>query len=65
MVLVPVGIWLYTWVFALSSLWFAHYGLQALQTLREERERDAPSDGEQVVEATLAEPEALPLTHEP
>jgi len=37
-VLVPLGIWLYTWVFALSSSWFAHYCLAALQALRDERQ---------------------------
>jgi hypothetical protein len=36
-VLVPVAIWIYTLVFAFSSLWFAHYGLAALQALREAR----------------------------
>ena len=35
-VLVPLAIWVYTLVFALSSLWFAHYLLSALQTLRDE-----------------------------
>ncbi|OQW89865.1 MAG: hypothetical protein BWK72_01050 [Rhodoferax ferrireducens] len=53
-VLVPLGIWLYTWVFALSSLWFAHYCLAALQVLRDES---------QVVVAP--QPHALPLSHEP
>ena len=33
-ILVPVAIWIYTLVFAFSSLWFAHYCLAALQTLR-------------------------------
>lgn len=32
--LIPVSIWLYTLVFAFSSLWFAHYLLAALQRLR-------------------------------
>ena len=36
-VLIPLGIWLYTLVFALSSLWFAHYCLAALAALRHER----------------------------
>jgi len=36
-VLVPVAIWLYTMVFALASLWFAHFCLAALQALRNER----------------------------
>jgi hypothetical protein len=36
-VLIPVAIWIYTLVFAFSALWFAHYGLSALQALRAER----------------------------
>ncbi len=34
--LVPVAIWIYTFVFAFSSLWFAHYCLAALSGLRSE-----------------------------
>jgi hypothetical protein len=34
--LIPLAIWIYTLVFAFSSLWFAHYGLAALQRLRAE-----------------------------
>jgi hypothetical protein len=37
---VTLAIWVYTLVFALSSLWFAHYCLAALQTLRAERSVD-------------------------
>ena len=33
-VLVPVAIWIYTLVFAFSSLWFTHYCLSALEQLR-------------------------------
>jgi hypothetical protein len=33
-ILVPVAIWIYTLVFAFSSLWFAHYTLDALEQLR-------------------------------
>lgn len=33
-ILVPMAIWIYTLVFAFSSLWFAHYGLAALEQLR-------------------------------
>ena len=33
-ILVPVAIWIYTLVFAFSSLWFAHYALAALDELR-------------------------------
>jgi hypothetical protein len=32
--LVPVAIWIYTLVFAFASLWFAHFALSCLQTLR-------------------------------
>ena len=35
-VLIPVAIWIYTLVFAFSSLWFSHYCLEALQRLRDE-----------------------------
>ncbi len=33
-ILVPLAIWIYTLVFAFSSLWYAHYCLAALQALR-------------------------------
>lgn len=33
-ILVPVAIWIYTLVFAFSSLWFAHFCLSALEQLR-------------------------------
>jgi hypothetical protein len=33
-ILVPLAIWIYTLVFAFSSLWFAHYCLAALEALR-------------------------------
>ena len=33
-ILIPVAIWIYTLVFAFSSLWFAHYTLAALEQLR-------------------------------
>ncbi|WP_372828180.1 EI24 domain-containing protein [Polaromonas sp.] len=36
-ILVPVAIWLYTLVFAFSSLWFAHYCLAALEQLRRQK----------------------------
>jgi hypothetical protein len=40
-ILVPVAIWIYTLVFAFSSLWFAHYTLDALAGLR--KQNDVPS----------------------
>jgi hypothetical protein len=42
-ILVPLAIWIYTLVFAFSSLWFAHYGLAALRALRDESVAVAPS----------------------
>ena len=33
-ILVPLAIWIYTLVFAFSSLWFSHYCLAALERLR-------------------------------
>jgi hypothetical protein len=36
-ILLPLAIWIYTLVFAFSSLWFAHYCLNALHTLRAQR----------------------------
>ena len=41
-ILVPLAIWIYTLVFAFSSLWFTHYGLAALQRLRSESAGLAP-----------------------
>jgi hypothetical protein len=40
-VLVPFAIWIYTLVFAFSSLWFAHYTLAALQELRAKKDAEA------------------------
>ncbi len=36
-VLLPLAVWLYTLVFAFSALWFAHFALAALQSLRAHR----------------------------
>lgn len=35
-VLLPLAVWLFTLVFAFSSLWFTHYALAALQEMRRE-----------------------------
>ena len=40
-ILVPAAIWIYTLVFAFTSLWFAHYALAALDSLRQEDGRHA------------------------
>ena len=36
-ILVPLAIWIYTLVFAFSSLWFGHYCLAALEQFRKEK----------------------------
>ena len=50
-VLVPVAIWIYTLVFAFAALWYAHYALSALQTLR----------AQQALTASVASPSAFVL----
>lgn len=50
-VLVPLAIWIYTLVFAFSSLWFSHYCLAALERLR----------AESVTAPPLAPPAPAPL----
>jgi hypothetical protein len=42
-ILVPLAIWIYTLVFAFSSLWFAHYCLSALEKLRAQAPPPAPA----------------------
>ncbi|MFS2033778.1 EI24 domain-containing protein [Polaromonas sp. CT11-55] len=62
-ILVPVAIWIYTLVFAFSSLWFAHYTLAALEQLRKRNNALAPDPLVQAELATTAAelaPEALP-----
>ncbi|HRI18215.1 MAG TPA: EI24 domain-containing protein, partial [Burkholderiaceae bacterium] len=41
-VLVPIAIWVYTLVFAFSALWFAHFLLAALASLRAEVVQSPP-----------------------
>lgn len=54
-ILAPLAIWIYTLVFAFSSLWFSHYCLYALEQLRRE------SGGEVVdVQATSTDGPARP-----
>jgi hypothetical protein len=54
-ILVPLAIWIYTLVFAFSSLWFAHFALAALQALRDEPQHAAVDD---VLPAVPASPHA-------
>ena len=61
--LMLVAIWIYTLVFAFSSLWFAHYALAALQALRAEREGELLPPAPAAAELPLIErpaPPALP-----
>lgn len=58
-ILVPVAIWIYTLVFAFSSLWFAHYCLAALDQLRKENNALAPDPLAQDAIETIAD-ELLP-----
>lgn len=44
-VLAPLAIWIYTLIFAFSSLWFTHYCLAALQALRAESAGAGRSEG--------------------
>jgi hypothetical protein len=44
-VLVPLAIWVYTLVFAFSSLWFAHFALAALAIDRAQTPEQPPRFG--------------------
>jgi Etoposide-induced protein 2.4 (EI24) len=59
--LVPMAIWVYTLVFAMSSLWFAHYCLAALKALRAERAVDRRAKPADLPAAT---PTPLNLEHD-
>ncbi|HEX6703603.1 MAG TPA: EI24 domain-containing protein [Albitalea sp.] len=59
-VLVPLAIWIYTLVFAFSALWFAHYALAALQTLRAERTLAAAASRSLPLVEEVSPPPALP-----
>jgi len=56
-VLIPVAIWIYTLVFAFSSLWFAHYCLASLQQLRAQE----PTTPQGSAAAPLIEVTATPV----
>ncbi len=69
-VLVPLAIWIYTLVFAFSSLWFTHFALAALEKDRAQTStanhvsvpHSAPqaTQATQVVEAVLLPPDVSP-----
>jgi len=60
-VLIPAAIWIYTLVFAFSALWFAHYGLSALQALRAEQAMARPLETAELSEAGEQPPLLPPL----
>lgn len=62
-ILVPVAIWIYTLVFAFSSLWFSHYLLAALEKIRNKNNAlvlDRPAQEATQYIAHELPPEALP-----
>jgi hypothetical protein len=62
-ILVPVAIWIYTLVFAFSSLWFAHYALAALEQIRKRNNTFvpvAPTQAAIEMEAIGSSVDALP-----
>ena len=62
-VLIPVAIWIYTLVFAFSSLWFAHFCLAALQQLRRENSVEPPASPQPPADVIDVTPvPALPST---
>ena len=42
--LVPLALWIYTWIFAFGTLWFGHYALAALHELRRDPKTPAGDD---------------------
>jgi hypothetical protein len=64
-VLVPVAIWIYTLVFAFSSLWFTHYVLAALQALRAEVSVSAMPARAAAGPVVDVEPKTESVAHEP
>ncbi|MCE2880719.1 MAG: EI24 domain-containing protein [Comamonadaceae bacterium] len=60
-ILVPVALWIYTLVFAFSSLWFAHFALSALQQLRSRDEFMSTAGSAVEVPVLPAAPATEPL----
>lgn len=59
-ILVPLAIWIYTLVFAFSSLWFSHYCLAALERLRSEAAAVPAAASSPADTPALAAPLGLP-----
>ncbi len=58
-VLVPLAIWIYTLVFAFSSLWFSHYALGELVLLRKKKELQAQLKRARAAPETIADERSL------
>ncbi|MCV2349584.1 EI24 domain-containing protein [Paucibacter sp. Y2R2-4] len=58
--LILASIWLYTLVFAFSTLWFTHYCLAALQEMRQQRVAPTPPSLPTVDEVLQSPPAPLP-----
>ena len=68
--LVPLAIWIYTLVFAFSSLWFAHFTLEALEQLRKKNssadlQMTVPAAPESIADKNLSTPELPPPAAHP
>jgi len=60
--LAPLAIWIYTLVFAFSSLWFAHYCLAILQSMRRlQSDAAAVAALQQAPAESLEQPASIPL----
>jgi hypothetical protein len=61
-ILIPVAIWIYTLVFAFSSLWFAHYCLASLEQLRAEAAAAVPPSTAAPLPLASTDAENIPRT---
>ena len=64
-ILVPLAIWIYTLVFAFSSLWFAHYCLTALEQLRKRNSAFAQAPSAQAATEFIVDESARPIAPRP
>ena len=65
-IVVPLAIWIYTLVFAFSSLWFSHYCLAALEHLRKRNTASAQAlSAQAATELIVDESHARSLPHAP
>ena len=60
-VLVPLAVWIYTLVLAFAALWFAHYGLAALEQLRAQAAAVPPAAPPPAQPLALEDVQPLPL----